>query len=232
MKMSRQQKNIGQCGLFTLIELLVVIAIIAILAAMLLPSLNKAREKARSIGCINALKQHGLAQTQYQADYNGYIISTYQMSNAAYVWADKAVPYLGLSGTYEANHKPMKKPGNIFTCPANPKGQFNGNYPSWHCNRHLSEASSSDSPFKIVKVMDPSKKVYLGDASGGSFFQHANFYPKIFGGYIDTERHGMTGRANMNFLDGHSDGFKAPPLPVAVVTSYYRRWLFPNYSGY
>ncbi len=117
MKMSRQQKNIGQCGLFTLIELLVVIAIIAILAAMLLPSLNKAREKARSIGCINALKQHGLAQTQYQADYNGYIISTYQISNAAYVWADKAVPYLGLSGTYEANHKPMKKPGNIFTCP-------------------------------------------------------------------------------------------------------------------
>ena len=114
---------------FTLIELLVVIAIIAILAAMLLPALNSARDRARAIACTSTLKQFGLFWSMYANDHNGYLSYSTNVSSVQEFWMVALAPYAGVNpdDTHKNRLILESKDGSYiatYKCPAVTNGNF------------------------------------------------------------------------------------------------------------
>ena len=201
---------------FTLVELLVVIAIIAVLASMLLPALNKSRQKAREITCINNLKQLGTYTQLYLGDFNGVMLTEHDPSNtvwstnllrAGYLNADDRKTY-NCPSAMEPEDSDQKDEDKVKTA-------YAANYNGFCIIDGIYHDHASEKPARVwvpggsmlnFKAMkQPSSFIYLVDGRNDENKSVAKFWPLGSSNWGARPWRGHSGRScTINWADGHA----------------------------
>src|SRR5436189_2737146 len=187
--------NMNDKRAFTLIELLVVIAIIAILAALLLPTLSRAKETGRRTACVSNLRQINLAIRLYADDYSDSLPvlpdpNPYPNGVGAY-YKQLVKGYLGLTGPPSRNEK-------AFVCPSDRvlQTQIGHAFTSYTFNGY--EVGPGAIPRitgqKLGAIKSPAKAVLAGEWPA---FFGGSWHPLVNGDYSEA-------KAVLSFVDGHA----------------------------
>ena len=215
---------------FTLIELLVVIAIIAILAAMLLPALSSARERARASNCVGALKTWNLYYQLYLQDHDDYgpvADGAYKFKDLNDVWT------LSLTRLYRDGSKVDDKQGRIV-CPVfQNENSSHGVYVGYAMLEGIGSGISGSTVFgrQVTNIPLPSETpvftehtIHSGSFNYSTCPTYSSPYPGVANCKSPNEAtsflynaktivyaHGK--RANVSFVDGHVESLSYNDIP-------------------